>query len=387
MSNIRSFAIGSAPLIRIAEVSGDLIVQAWPQAEVQTQTDEAGQLTVEQEGETVTLRCRDDLMVNVPYGTTLQIQAVHGDARITGTYGAVQVEQVNGDLQIRESSDTRIGQVNGDLTLRQVTGELTVDSVNGDAAITGVTGHVLISEVSDDLLLDDINGSVEASAHDDVSLRLKPAPGQSYIIKAGSDIVCRIPIDAHVTARLHAGGDIRVRKLEAPAQEATGEMNFVLGDGRAELNLTARGDIVLSGRQAEWEEGGVGVELGQQAAELAEQLGRQIEIQIEAATKQIDARLTQLDTEDIGAKVQEKVQAALRKAEETLAQAMRNVESRQGSSRGWQAPPPRPAKPAKPPKPTVSSEERLTILRMVDEGKISVEQAEQLLAALGAKKK
>jgi hypothetical protein len=43
--------------------------------------------------------------------------------------------------------------------------------------------------------------------------------------------------------------------------------------------------------------------------------------------------------------------------------------------------PPRPPQPKAPSGPT--DQERMQILRMLEEGKISVEQAEQLLAALG----
>jgi hypothetical protein len=50
--------------------------------------------------------------------------------------------------------------------------------------------------------------------------------------------------------------------------------------------------------------------------------------------------------------------------------------------------PPRPPMPQRPPRPTrplkpqVSDEERMMILRMVDQGKISVDEAEKLLAAM-----
>jgi hypothetical protein len=45
-----------------------------------------------------------------------------------------------------------------------------------------------------------------------------------------------------------------------------------------------------------------------------------------------------------------------------------------------------PPPPAPKPKPNpASAEERLMVLRMVEEGKISVEQAEKLLAAMGEK--
>ena len=96
------------------------------------------------------------------------------------------------------------------------------------------------------------------------------------------------------------------------------------------------------------------------------------------------------DNEEMANKIQERVGMALRRAEEKLAEAMRKMEVREGDRRrkgyGWQTPvPPTPPTPPAPPAPKrspASDEERMIILRMVEEGKISVEQAEKLLSAL-----
>ncbi len=82
----------------------------------------------------------------------------------------------------------------------------------------------------------------------------------------------------------------------------------------------------------------------------------------------------------------------MRRAEEKLAEAMRKFEvrasergpevDRRRKGYGWQAPPPPPVPPVPPRRNPVSDEERMMILRMVEQGKISVEQAEKLLAAM-----
>jgi hypothetical protein len=83
----------------------------------------------------------------------------------------------------------------------------------------------------------------------------------------------------------------------------------------------------------------------------------------------------------------------MRRAEEKFAEAMRRMEVRSGErggpefdrrrkGYGWQSPPQPPVPPAPPKRNPVSDEERMLILRMVEQGKISVEQAEKLLAAL-----
>ena len=134
-------------------------------------------------------------------------------------------------------------------------------------------------------------------------------------------------------------------------------------------------------------------------------MATQVEQQVLNLTRQLDERLATLGGgEEIAQRVQEKVQAAMRRAEEAIAESVRNAEVRNAERRAreaertavrverrhgrhdpaiWSfATPPAPPRPPKPQTPPVSEEERLMILRMVSEGKISVEQAEQLLAAL-----
>jgi hypothetical protein len=113
--------------------------------------------------------------------------------------------------------------------------------------------------------------------------------------------------------------------------------------------------------------------------------------------------------DELATRVQEKVQSAMRRAEQQLGEAMRNAERRAAEAerraaemdarqrkrdQNWGFTPPYPPTPPRPPVPptppkapkakgnNVNDEERLMILRMVSEGKLSVEQAEQLLAAL-----
>jgi len=98
---------------------------------------------------------------------------------------------------------------------------------------------------------------------------------------------------------------------------------------------------------------------------------------------------------------QQQAEAARRRAEKEAERAQRIAEAAQRRAeainrRGWpfrgdprqppQPPrppvPPRPFTPAPPPADPVSDEERMMILRMVEQGKISVADAEKLLAAL-----
>ena len=141
------------------------------------------------------------------------------------------------------------------------------------------------------------------------------------------------------------------------------------------------------------------------------QLYQKIEAQMQAMTRQINEQMELLTQRFSGAgmspeeierimaqarqvserettRAQEKMRRAQEKLERKLEAAQRQREKaadrrtrgagRQSWSFDWPSPPPAPA----PPKEPVSDEERLMILRMLEQKKITLEEAEQLLAAL-----
>jgi hypothetical protein len=144
-------------------------------------------------------------------------------------------------------------------------------------------------------------------------------------------------------------------------------------------------------------------EMSQRANELSQQITSQVETQMGALTRDLEEKFARMGTgEEMSQRIQERVTGALRRAEEKLAEAMRKMEvrtqesdrrmadaeSRRRKGYAWQTPPPVPAAPPVPPsppspkRPQATDEERMIILRMVEQGKISVEQAEKLLASL-----
>jgi hypothetical protein len=263
-----------------------------------------------------------------------------------------------------------------------------------------VDGAFTAETISDDLSLFGVNGDIRADVGDSARLRLNPAPGQTYTVEAGGDIVCRVPAESSARFDLTCGGEIRIRKLDAPDQRAREAYAFTLGEGDAEVTLSAGGDIALSSRSAVWETdptfgADFAAEMGLRMGELADQLTSQIQVQMEAATRQMDETLAGMaNNEEFASRVQAKVQQAMRTAEAKFEEAMRNTERRMQEAErraaerearrrrepSWG----RAAKasPKQPKRTPVREEERMAILRMVEEGKISVEQAEQLLAAL-----
>ena len=401
-----------SPRIIIEHIGGDLALTGWERAEFRAIRGEEVEIRVEDE--IIFVRCDDDCTLQTPMGATLEVHSVGGDAVMTRVHGGAQINQIGGDLRLNEMGALVIDQVGGDLAAHQVHGDLRVQAVGGDGKVANVQGACQIL-TGGDLHLSGVSGNIQVEAGGDVNLRLNPTAQQSYQVEAGGDILCRLPENSHVKIQATCGGEIVVKRLPAPVRRAEQELTFTIGTGEATLTLSAGGDISLLGQgaSAEWDaargnEFGAGfgaefgADFGERAAQIAQQVVGQVERQMDHLARQMDEKFAHFGSDEIAGRVQERVQSAMRKAEERIAEAMRHTEhrvheaerraderhARHGSAwRGVQPPPPpRPSKAPKAPQPNapqpVDDEERRMILRMVSEGKVSVEQADRLLAAL-----
>jgi hypothetical protein len=392
--------------VEILNVDGDLQV-----------ADLSGVLTLGVIHGDVHLREIGPLVVTVVHGE-LSAQAVEGDCHLRRVHDETTLTRVRGNIAIDNvGDDCTINDVTGNVAvnagdecvIRNVQGNVIVQA-GDEASVSHVQGDVVVS-AGGELDLRHIEGKLQANAGGDATLRLSPQAGCEYHVNSGGDIACRLAPGSNTEVSLHAGGVITFRKLEGipvgSEQVSRQNARFTLGSGGATLQLSAGGDLVLTEQSSEKEQefefkfnfgGKSGPEIAAAASDISRQILGQMEIGLRSMARKLDERLSNLgNSDEFAGRVQEKVQTAMRKAEEKMAEAMREAErrgreaearmaeweSRQPPRRGFvrygAPPPPRPPKA----KAAASEEERLMVLRMVSEGKISVEQAEQLLAALG----
>jgi hypothetical protein len=416
---------GPAPVIQIDQVLGDLQVRGWenPQVAINADPDELD--LQEQEG-VLHLKCRGDCDLYVPRSAALNIGTVNGDASLKLLGDQLTIDQVHGDLDLRSIAAVQINTIHGDMAAKNIADDLTIQQVMGDADIRQVRGQSTLSYVSGNLDMLSVEGEIKATTQGNARLRLDHLTGVNYQIQADGNIYCYLPLDANLTINLSSDGEvIKVRLPEGSKTYKQATHELVLGDGSASLTLSADDSIYLFVERASWPTGedtavgsmGISEEFGQQ---IAQQVESQIQSQMEEMTRQMNAQMLllseRLGQAGLGAeeterivqqtmhnseietqRAQEKIRRSQEKLERKLeAQRLRNERRAQEMDRRtrrsgwkfeWPAPPAPPARP-KPPAPPASSaqavteEERLLILRMLEQKKISLEEADRLLSAL-----
>jgi hypothetical protein len=414
---------GSMPHITIHSVVGDLNLKGHELEEVIVKTSEAENLELTKNEEEISINCPSDCTIYVPHGSVVQIHSISGDASIKSLDGELSVDNVARELILRDIGAARIDQIGLDLSAKRVRGDLEVKQIGRGAIIRDVDGQFNAANIGAHLNLRDVSGGVTARAGGHVEVSLAPVSWQTYSIEAGGNINCRLTEDSTATLQLHSGAQLI--RLEVPENTKTireDSYTLALGEGGPQIILSAGGTLALRSRSTGWETfGSYDAEFNIDAEELdnlAEEIESQVTSQIDAFTDQIDSYLDNINSnlgQDMSEEQRRRVAERLRRTQEKAQRAseraqrkielkmqatQRKMEQRARRERRGYTPPSQPGAPA-PPSPAqrfvwplgsastaeeagefVSEEERLLILTMLEESKITAEEAEQLLAAL-----
>jgi hypothetical protein len=388
-----TLSVQGAAILEVKNVGGDLQIVGWERVEVTAKAD-SNELEFTLDGQVVHASSDSDLILYVPRETTLRISNVGGDADIRAVVSGVEIANIGGDLQMRNVGDVRVGSVGGDMSLRGCAGDFLAESVGGDASLHQIKGSVKLNAGAD-LYLRDAEGDVSAQSGSDAVLYLMPKTGQKVDVQAGSDILLRLPAKTDAELSLQGCDDESIR-VDLPGIDPV-EMGMfrklTLGSGSAKINLIAGSEVIVTSREEEWENMAEFDPLGREgpfspgefpgiSSDMHERISRRIE---EATRRALKASVR---TQEQSERVQRRVEAAMRRAEEKMRSAERRTMHMGISVGRWGVNTNRPGSPVPPPaspSEPVTDEERLTILKLLQEKKISLQEAEKLLAALEGK--
>ncbi|MBL8094063.1 MAG: hypothetical protein JNL73_07820 [Anaerolineales bacterium] len=353
MKQQQSIPVGAGATVAIFS-EGDLRVLAHGEPSVVVLSSEPFTLAAPT-ANTIDVHGEGDLEVRVPAGVGVAVANCGGDAHIREISGDVRLENCGGDAQLREISGTVwVANCGGDLGLRQ-TGSATVGNVGGDVRARVVNGPLQIG-----------------NAGGDASLSLAFVPGNEYAVAVGGDIRVNLVAGTSATITVVCGGDLTVDASDVRSAHKGPEQLVLVGGGDSLVSLHAGGDVTIRDADAEVE----GID------SLAGSIESLVTRQLSGGMRHVTAIL-----EKSGLTIQRSLEEAQRKVEE----AERRAETAGRRSRRWGVviPPEPPRAPEAPMAPVVhepvSDDERLTILRLVETGKVTAAEAAQLLAALEGK--
>ncbi len=396
----------------ILRVAGDLKLLGTDTTDLTVMTGNPQSLQVNEEGNLVQVVSHQDAWVRVPAGADVRVEHVGGDAMISGLTGTVEVSFVGGDLKHNGAEKVDIGQVGGDLMASGVTGTLTVRRVGGEFGCD-ISGNVSVEMVGGDSNLR-VKGGARLRSGGDILIRVDATSGEEVVLKAGGDIVLSLAAEMNAQLDLTSGGrDIALLIKDKAEGYEQPNVAITLGTGERNIRARAGGDIRVTDKPSEVRN------LGDEFAQFEQEFSSNQVHEHHHGHHHEPKKWT-----DFEERIRKRTYEATRRAEERVRAAMDRVERenqrrdrafgrKMGKHFGFTFGPdfPTPPEPPSPPEApnfnfpgagmetpapaaetpvvedyetvsNVTNEERMLVLKMLQEHKITVEEAEQLLAEL-----
>jgi len=393
----------------ITNAGGSLYLTGWNREEIRVK-DPSEQDSINKEKGKVQISFPNDGIVHLPHHLPVLIESVGKDVVIKGIGSPLQISSVGGDLTLSDVSPTTVQSVGGDVFAKRIQGDLVIENVGKDCLVDNVKGQLSLQHVGKDIQIEKVAGGIEALAGGDGQINFSPVPWQAYQINTGGDLSVALPEDSNADLTIKSSKeDITLSLGDIDEKVKEGELIKQVGEGGPAIMLTAGGKVFVSSDMYSWlsplrmnaeELGNIAIDFSDQTAEqlkdhlshveedlretfsnlgdsldsigLSEETLKQIKIKIEES-----GLLTAQKAELAAIKAQAKIEKSIAKAQLKARDLKRKTrEFDLGEFLETQTE-----------KKSVSDRERLLILNMLQEKKISPEEADDLLKALEGKKK
>ena len=370
----------------VIKAHGNLDIKGWDQSDVGIITDINVQ-KVRHEAEILRLLFVEDCELSIPKGINLIIERASGDARIRDIKTPIVVNRVYGNLALQDVNQVTVSKIGGDCLIENIGGDLIVSRTYGNLKGHNISGSVIAEKVSGNVKLHSITGGLIIRSYGGIVVSLKESSDYDINMQASDNIELNLPLitDADLKVRSRSKEiDLDLGKITDKLKEKNCEL--VLGDGNQNIILDAGGRVRIVEEKIDPSEilklfedlDNLWLKLKEESA--ARRAAREKKVHWEISLVEGASQVAQnaLDgvekiADQISFDAIEQAEKHVRVALEEVEEQIRNLgydnlpgsyeEEEDFSSE-------------------VTTEERLVIMRMLQEEKISVEEADQLLEIL-----
>jgi hypothetical protein len=346
--------------------------------------------------------------LQIPHHLTVEIKTVGQDCYIRGLDSKIVLDAVGGDLHIQDAGPVSINKVGQDFSVRRIRGDLSISTVGGEGYFHDIDGQISAPALGGDLTIKDCGGGVDTNAGGDTHITFSPVPWQAYHLKTGGDLYARVPEDTQADFSLRSSaGQIHINQPDQSQKLNEEAHEQKIGEGGPSIKLSAGGELFLTSGELAWIpelnfEFAFAEDLGQFIEDITNQTSQQLTEQLASLENHLNIQLSDLPNtmksmglseekmEEIQRKIEKGHQRAAQKIKEASQKAQIKIQQKaaaaQDRARRKNASLNTDLEDliskADSSTPGVSDEERLAILKMLQEKKIDAQQADDLLSAL-----
>jgi hypothetical protein len=394
--------------LEISSTGGNLYLTGWAREEIRFR-DFTDENILKRTKTQLQLSFSGDGLITIPHHLLVTADSVGGDVVIKGIGNDLNISSVGGDLTLSDINKSTVDSVGGDVFAKRIQGDLIIKQVGNDCLIDNLQGQLSLQQVGNDIQINGVTGGISAQAGGDGQINFSPVPWQAYQISVVGNLSVGLPEDCNAELSLQSdNNDITIRHSSIDEKIDQFEHKQVIGEGGAVVMLSAGGKLFISSDKYSWLSGiqynakefeNLAVDFSNQTVDQIRNHLSNLEVDLkESLTGLSDSLdsigLSEENLNELKEQLEETSRLAVQKAEVAAVKATAKVEKNIAKIQ-------RKAQKMKRKttefdlseflanqveKKAVSEKERIMILEMLQEKKISLEEADELLKALEGKK-
>ncbi len=365
-----------------------VFARGWEKDEIEVRYPENKECIINNDQGLLEINADSYCIISLPKNVKLSIEKINGNFDSAGELGLLNLETISGNCTIQSADslviekvggNCKIGFIGDDAKIEKVGGNLSFIDENGTLEIDGVGGN-LSGQANNLSLISSVGGNIKINAN-------QFSKGKNEL-RAGGSIKLNISDLENTVINAKAGGVASINYQENSEKFLNGKFEKKFDSGEKTVELRAGGNIKISDQKTDFE---INQNFGSTDDAYVDEIEQKFKMRALQSSGFDFSDLFDFDSE-IGEQIREKTNMA----DEKIRSAMEKME-RKFSFKEEFGNIPRPPRPPSPPKPTrspdesqsgttklssISKEEKIMILQMLQDGKINAEEADRLLNAL-----
>jgi hypothetical protein len=371
----------------VVKAHGNLDVIGWDRPEVGITTDINVQ-KVRHEKNLLRLLFVEDCELSVPQTSSLIIERVSENVRLRDIQQMVTINRVQGNLTVRNVQQININRVSEDCLLENIGGEIEIGRIGETLKGKNIQASIKVERVSGQVRLLGLGSGVEIRSGESIEASLVESNQEKVFLKSSENIFLHLPVNPNAALQVKSGGELiefdtgdLQKKLNDPRCEIR------IGNGSQKIVLDAGNRVKVTGEILDEKEIlRLFSELDQLWLHLKEESKARQEAREEKVNWEIKmvngaAKIAQEAMEGVGAVAGQIAEETIQQAESHVREALKRVEE-QIRNLGYEVSIEEDDYYREEKDPDVTAEEKLIVMRLLEQQKISVEEADRLLEVL-----
>jgi hypothetical protein len=357
----------------------NVYIRSWDREDSEIRFSQGSDFEDRLEGSCLSILSKRNLLISIPSAVKIVIQSIGGNCEILNGFREVVINKVDGNLEIEQTDS---------LTVDKVGGNVRVGKIKNKGHFINIGGNIKLNSGGSLLQLEHVGGNLTAISEQlaingkvggNAKLSIKSLLEQESKLFAGGNLKLSLSSSPDMELIASSGGVIKV-EMNGEIEKTSGKIyKRTFGKGLKKLEVRAGGNIKITSEA--WDE-----ELEMNFMESSESHWDDLEKQVEMRVEN-DFGYNFTGLFDLERQIGNEVQSRTRKAEERIQRAMEKINRKIGISNefnvsedfsnqeGFSATKQKQSS-------GVSDEERMLILKMLQDKKITAEEADRLLEAL-----